>query len=185
MNTAPLGREATLEDLWEVEGRAELIDGEVVPVTPTGHRPSRAAARIRRSLDEYEERHGGGYAVSEGAGFILHTPPRTQVFSPDAAWWTGDSIGPDQLEGAPAFAAEVRSKTDYGPTAERAMAIKRAHYFAGGTQVMWDVDVLREGLIRVYRPDDPEHPTEVRRGEIADAEPAVPGWRFPVDELFG
>jgi len=23
-----------------------------------------------------------------------------------------------------------------------------------------------------------------RRGEVADAEPAVPGWRMPVDELF-
>jgi hypothetical protein len=23
-----------------------------------------------------------------------------------------------------------------------------------------------------------------RRGDIADAEPAVPGWRMPVDELF-
>ena len=49
MNIAPLGREATLEDLWEVEGRAELIDGEIVPMTPSGHLPVRAAARIWRA----------------------------------------------------------------------------------------------------------------------------------------
>jgi hypothetical protein len=47
------------------------------------------------------------------------------------------------------------------------------------------VDVLREGWIRVYRADDPENPTIYRRGEVAEAEPAVPGWRMPVDELFG
>lgn len=64
------------------------------------------------------------------------------------------------------------------------MAAKRADYFAAGTQVVWDVDVLRENLIRAYRPNDPENPTVYRRGENADAEPAVPGWRFPVDELF-
>jgi hypothetical protein len=38
-------------------------------------------------------------------------------------------------------------------------------------------------VIRVYRQDDAD-PTVYRRGEIAEAEPAVPGWRFPVDELF-
>jgi Uma2 family endonuclease len=183
MSIAPLGREATLEDLWDVDGRAELIDGEIVPVTPTGHRPSRAAARIWQSLDGHEAEHGGGYAVSEGPGFVVRTP-RTQVLSPDAAWWTGESIDPGPLRGAPAFAAEVRSLSDYGPAAERAMAIKRGLYFAAGTHVVWDVDVIREGWIRVHHADDPEHAIVFTQGEIADAEPAVPGWRFAVDELF-
>ena len=34
-------------------------------------------------------------------------------------------------------------------------------------------------------PTDPENPVIYRRGEMADAEPAVPGWRMAVDELFG
>lgn len=183
MNIAPLGREATLEDLWEFEGRAELIDGEILPVTPAGHRPIRSAARIWRSLDDYEAAHGGGFAVSEGANFVLRIPG-TQVLSPDTAWWVGDTVVPGPIEGAPLFAAEVRSLSDYGPAAERAMAIKRARYFAGGTQVVWDVDVIREGWIRAYHAGDPEHAIVFSRGEVADAEPALPGWRFPVDELF-
>ncbi len=44
------------------------------------------------------------------------------------------------LEGAPIFAVEVRSENDDGPAAERAMAQKRADYFACGTLVVWDVN---------------------------------------------
>jgi Uma2 family endonuclease len=64
------------------------------------------------------------------------------------------------------------------------MAAKRADYFAAGTRVVWDVDVLREQVVRVYRAADSEHPAVYRRGEIAEAEPALPGWSMPVDELF-
>ena len=85
---------------------------------------------------------------------------------------------------APVFAAEVRSEGDYGPTAEREMAAKRADYFAAGTKVVWDVDLLSDDVVRVYRADSPEQPTIYRRGETAEAEPAVPGWTFAVNELF-
>jgi Uma2 family endonuclease len=64
------------------------------------------------------------------------------------------------------------------------MAQKHADYFAAGTQVVWDVDVLREGVVRVYRDNNPSEAAIYRRGEIAEAEPAVPGWTLPVDDLF-
>ena len=85
----------------------------------------------------------------------------------------------------PVFAVEVRSENDYGPAAERAMQDKRTDYFACGTLVVWDVNLQSEDVIKSYKAHDPEHPVIFRRGEIADAEPAVPGWRMPVDELFG
>jgi len=89
------------------------------------------------------------------------------------------------LDGAPIFAAEVRSKGDYGPTAEREMKAKRDDYFACGTLVIWDVDLLSPDVIKVYRASAPDNPTIYRRGDIAEAEAAVPGWRMPVDDLFG
>ena len=58
----------------------------------------------------------------------------------------------------------VRSKHDYGLKTERAIPAKIADYFAAGTLVVWDVDVLHEQVIRVYRADDE-----------AEAEPALPG----------
>jgi Uma2 family endonuclease len=82
------------------------------------------------------------------------------------------------------FAAEIRDDVNYGEEYEALLTSKIADYFAAGTKVVWDVDVLREELIRVYRADAPGKPTIYRRGEVAEAEPAVPGWRFPVEELF-
>jgi Uma2 family endonuclease len=88
------------------------------------------------------------------------------------------------LEGAPAFAVEVRSEGDYGPAAEQEMANKRADYFAAGTLVVWDVDLLSPDIVRVYRAGNSTHPAIYRRSEVAEAEPAVPGWAMPVDDLF-
>jgi Uma2 family endonuclease len=64
------------------------------------------------------------------------------------------------------------------------MAKKRADYFAAGTLAVWDVDLLGENVVRVYRATDPEAATIYRRGEVAEAEPAVPGWTMPVDDIF-
>ena len=48
-----------------------------------------------------------------------------------------------------------------------------------------ELGIDRQEVIRVYRAPDPDVPVTVfRRREIADAEPALPGWRMPVDELF-
>jgi hypothetical protein len=76
------------------------------------------------------------------------------------------------------------SESDYGPRAERARAKKCVDYFAAGTFVLWDVDVLKEEAVRVHRAGDPDNPRIYRRGEIADVELALPGWSMPVGDLF-
>ena len=64
------------------------------------------------------------------------------------------------------------------------MAAKRADYFAAGTLVVWDVDLLSADVVNAYKASAPDQPVIFRRGDIADAEPAVPGWRMAVNELF-
>ena len=136
------------------------------------------------SLHDYEKRVGGGYAFPDNVGFIVNLPNR-RSFSPDAAFYKGELRGGLFLEGAPVFAVEVRSTDDYGPKAEARMSQKRADYFAAGTLVVWDVDVLRNKLVSVYRTSDPKTPTIYRAGEIAEADPAMPGWTMPVNDLLG
>jgi Uma2 family endonuclease len=176
--------EATIEDLYRVpeNGKAEIVNGEIVLMPPNGNRPARAGFRIATSLAQMEGKIPGR-AYPDNAGFLVHLPNR-RSFSPDAAWYVGPSSGMKFLEGASIFAVEVRSEDDYGQRAERAMAKKRADYFAAGTVVLWDVDLLGPDVIKSYTASDPVTPKPFRRGDIAHAEPAVPGWTLPVDELF-
>ena len=58
---------------------------------------------------------------------------------------------------------EVRSENDYGPAKER--------------------DPVAE-TVTAYTAADPLTGKVFRRGDTADAEPAVPGWRLLVDALF-
>ena len=176
--------EATIADLYRVpeNGKAEIVGGELVLMPPTGDMPARAGFEIAVSLRRMKGKTPGR-AYPDNAGFLVDLPNR-RSFSPDAAWYTGPSTGMKFLEGAPIFAAEVRSEDDYGRSAERAMAQKRADYFAAGTLVIWDVDLLSPDVIKSYTSEDPETPKIFRRGDIADAEPAVPGWTLAVDELF-
>lgn len=177
--------QATIEDLYRVpeNGKAELVNGELVLMSPTGFLPHYAASEIYVSLRDYARRTKSGYAIADNAGFLVDLPNR-QSFSPDAAFYTGQPTGMKFLQGAPVFAVEVRSEGDYGSAAERAMTEKRADYFAAGTLVVWDVDLLGEDVIHVYRAEDSGASTMYRRGQEAEAEPAVPGWTFTVDSLF-
>jgi len=44
--------------------------------------------------------------------------------------------------------------------------------------------VLHDKFVSVYRAGDPNNPTIYNAGEIAEAEPALPGWTMPVDDIF-
>lgn len=178
--------QATIEDLYGLpeNGTGEIINGEIIQMPPTGDSPNRAGGSIYVSLRQHEPLAGGGRAFTDNASFKANLPHRDS-FSPDAAFYTGPPGGMRFLERAPDFAVEVRSEGDYGLDAERRLAEKRRDYFAAGTLVVWDVDLLgKDTVIRVYRASDPEKPTAYRRGELSEAEPAVPRWRFPVDDLF-
>jgi Uma2 family endonuclease len=186
MSTAPSTVRATLDDLMRVEGKAELIGGRIVEYMASGYRPNLVAFRLARSLDDFARTAGRGFASSDGLGFAV--PELTsgrESFSPDAAYSdaTPPADGMDFVSGPPTFAVEVRSKSDYGPAADRDIAAKRADYFEAGTLVVWDVDPVA-GTARSYRREAPDTPTTFGAGQVADAEPAAPGWRVAADELF-
>ena len=174
---------ATIEDLYRVRGKAELVNGEIIQMPPTGYSPDFAASRILYSLITLEQATKSGYAIGDNVGFRVNLPNR-QSFNPDAAWYIGQPTGMKFLEGAPIFAVEVRSEGDYEPKAEREMAEKRSDYFAAGTLCVWDVDMQSTDVIRAYHTDDADNPIVFRCGDIADAGQAVPGWSIPVDNLF-
>lgn len=175
---------ATLvERLSSYDGKAEIVNGRIMCMAPTGDMPAEAGGAAYVSLRAYARSTGFGRAYPDNAAFVVDLPFR-KSFSPDASLYVGPRSGMRFLNGAPAFAVEVRSEHDYGPSAERELEAKRADYFAAGTGVVWDVDLLADDVVRKFTSDAPTAPVCFRRGEIANAEPAVPGWTMPVDEFF-
>lgn len=176
---------ATVEDLYAVleNGKAELVEGELRLIGPTGLLPGYAGGKIVSSLMRHEEEFGGGYAIPDNVGFVVDLPNR-ESFSPDAAWYVGDVETMKFAQVAPRFAVEVRSENDYGPAAEQAITQKIRDYFAAGTLVVWDVDLQSEDVIKKYSAGQMDAPTIYKRGDMAEAAPAVAGWRFPAANLF-
>jgi Uma2 family endonuclease len=177
---------ATLDDLYREEGKAELIAGRIVRYIASGKLPSTVAFEIAVSLRAHTKASRRGEAYPDGIGYAIpELPSGRESFSPDASYYEGPSpMNPMRfIEGPPTFAVEVRSENDYGPAAEVEIAAKRVDYFAAGTLVVWDVDPLAETIV-AYKSTNPLQPIIHRRGDTADAEPAVPGWRLPVADIF-
>ena len=148
---------ATIEDLYATPGKAELVNGELVRMSPAGGTPGYAGDEVFISLRDYVRLTRLGRAVGDNKAFLTDLPGR-KSFSPDAALYTGRPGGMRFFPDPPVFAA--------------------------GCCVVWDVDLLSDDVVRVYRATAPDAPTVYRRGEEAEAEPAVPGWKMPVDDLF-
>lgn len=180
--------EATLDDLYAMEydsGKVELVNGELVWMPPPGFLHNYVGSDILFYLKLYQRETQSGYATMDGINYTAQLPGRAvRTFNPDAAYTHGlPPVTPGFIEGPPLFAVEVRSPSDYGPKRDAAYAEKRADYFAAGTVVVWDVDP-RERTIRSYRANAPDTPATFRDGDTANAEPALPGWRVAVHDLF-
>ncbi len=172
-----------VEQLYKTEGKAEIINGEIVKFMSTGDEPSSAAFNVAISLKNYQRETLSGRAYTDNVGYLVNLPNR-KSFSPDASFFVGGRAGMKFLKGAPVFAIEVRSENDYGTKAEADIKQKRYDYFAAGTEIVWDVDLLSEDVIKSYHRNNPDNPKIFKRGEIANAEPALPNWTMNVDELF-
>jgi Uma2 family endonuclease len=83
---------ATIDDLYRVPGKAELVNAELVLMAPTGGGPGYAGDEVFASLREYVKRAGHGRAVGDNKAFRVYLPHRGS-FSPDAAYCTGPSPG--------------------------------------------------------------------------------------------
>ncbi len=186
MSSAKRNPVHTIDDLYRVEGKAELIGGRIVHLMATGHRPNLIAGEIFVSLKMYARTTGRGVACTENMGFAVPMlSSGRESFSPAASYYDGPLPANDMnfVHGPPTLAVEVRSKSDHGNAAEAEREAKRADYFQAGTAVVWDVDPLAV-CVRSYRADARDRPVIYHPGQVADAEPAVPGWTLAVDERF-
>lgn len=174
----------TAEQLFELSDdgyRSELVQGEIVRMTPTGGEHGIVAMRIGVLLSEYVEAHHLGVCFAAETGFILQRDPDT-VRAPDVAFVAADRVPRTGIPtfywpSAPDLAVEVLSPWDRPAEVRR----KVEEYFAAGTRLVWIVDPAAR-TVHVYRS---LHDVRVLRGDDElNGDEVLPGFRCVVNRLF-
>jgi Uma2 family endonuclease len=168
-------------DLLPLEGPCELVNGEVLHLSPTRRRHGKVVSRLGRYLDEFVEAGGLGEVYGAETGFIVRRDPDT-VRGADAAFVAAErlaGVGDDVfLPFAPDLAVEVVSPS------ERPAEIldKVRDYLAAGSRLVWVVNPRRRH-VQVFREDGTLAVVEPPARLTGD--PVLPGFSVSLDALFG
>ncbi len=176
----------TAQDLWrlgEGDTRRELVNGEIVEMTPVGGVHGLVTLRIGRWLAEHVERHGGGQVVVGDVGFVLALPNDPErVRAPDVAFVSsarlpGGRLPEGFLQGAPELAVEVLSPSDNPVEVQQ----KVRDYLEAGGRLVWVV-APQAKTVTVYRADGSAR--LLREPDHLDGEGVLPGLTIPLADVF-
>ena len=173
----------TAEEFAEITaiGRFDLIDGELICMSPAGARQGEVASQFVAALVEHARRRQPGKVYTAEASFKLAVNPDV-VLAPDAAFVREERLPPtDERHGflplAPDLAVEIVSPSDQMPAVRR----KIASYLAHGTPLFVMVEPRRR-RVTVYGPG--REPRLLREGDVIDGEDVLPGFRLTLSQLF-
>jgi len=179
----------TLQDLLRLnmkEGRFEVIDGEIVEMSPVGFRHVIVAGNAYRVLYDFATPQKLGYVCTDNLIYILYIDPETGIRKtriPDASFIRKGRLPKDfdlglPFPGAPDLAVEVMSPDD----SALELLAKIRDYFAYDTEQVWvlypDQRELHQHIrginqIRIYGEDD-----------ILTADSLFPGLEIKIKNLF-
>ena len=139
VTTHPLTAEAMFATSSTL-GRAELLDGELIRMSPAGFEHGSIALKLAWPIARYVEEHQLGIVCAAETGFLLKRNPDT-VRAPDLAFVSQarvDRVGPVKgyWPGCPDLVAEVVSPHDIdSEVQEKALA-----WIEAGCRIVWIVD---------------------------------------------
>jgi Uma2 family endonuclease len=174
---------ATEQDAIEAEARTgrpcELVDGVLVEKA-MGYYESRLVVILSYFLESFLEGNPLGIVLGE-QGMTRMEPGLVRM--PDVAFYSWRHF-PNRLlppgafvEQAPDLAVEILSPTN----TEREMDRKRAEYFAGGSQLVWQVYPPTR-RVRVYTSVDAF--VELGEEDTLDGGPVLPGFTLSIRRWF-
>ena len=173
----------TTDDLLQMStmGRAELIRGELVKMTPSGGEHGISTVTIGSLLLNFVKPRNLGRVFGAETGIIISRDPDT-VRAADVAYMSNERLAQVEdltkfLDVAPDLVVEVVSPTDRWSEVEE----KVAEYLGIGVRLVWVLNP-RARSVHIYRPSG-----EVRRigeGDTLDGEDVLPGFAVAVKELF-
>lgn len=159
--------------------RYELIDGELV-MSAAGVEHGYVAILIAAALGSYVRSHKLGIVCDSSTGFWMK---KGNFRSPDVSFIAKERLQglkrPSKkfFQGSPDLAIEILSPSD---TIE-GIHERIVEYFENDTQLVWIVN-LEEEIVLVYCSPQPEK--LLRAGNSLDGEAVVPGFVWPLAELF-
>src|SRR3990172_3522972 len=158
-----------------VEGRWELIDGEVVMMAAASYWHNVIAANVYDLLRDWDRDRQYGRVVINDTGFVIRRDP-DRMRAPDVAFVRRERDTPDQtgfFRGPPDLAVEVVSPDDR----EQDVLAKADDWLDAGTHVVWAVWPATRS-VTIHRQG--EDPLILHEGACVDGGNILPGFRAAV-----
>lgn len=178
---ATVAQTITAHQFFEMPGHEhfDLVDGELVPMSPPGFDHGCIVSDIAAILREFVRTRKLGLVAVE-AGFVVARDPDT-VRSPDVAFVRGERIPPGGVraffDGAPDLAVEVISPTD---RASEVLA-KADDWLRFGSAAVWVVDPETKTVtVYSHRPQT----LFLSTSDTLVCEELLPGFSLPVAQVF-
>ncbi len=159
--------------------KREVFGGDLV-VSPTGFQHGYISSRLLAALMDYALSQRLGVVVDSSTGFRLRNG---DCLSPDVSFVRKERLSKDKelttkfFDGAPDLVVEVLSE---GQTC-KSVQPKLNAYFAEGTSLAWIVDPASR-TVSVH--DSPTQSKLLRPDASLTGDPLLPGFRFPIAQLF-
>lgn len=164
-----------------VDERVELIDGELIPMSPAAEESSSIGWKIGYLLGLHVVPRKLGRLYNAEAGFVLF-PDRATVRVPDVAFVRADRVPQGEARKyfarlAPDLAVEVHSPSDR----PRDIAAKAAMYQEAGVPLVWLVDPAAQ-TVAVLALGQP--PAVLGVGDELAGGAVLPDFRVAIAEIF-
>jgi Uma2 family endonuclease len=176
-------RQITVEEFetMPLEGHWELIDGELVEMTPAADRSASTEPMISRLLLNHVLPNRLGRVYGAEGGFVLF-PDRQTVRAPDVSFVSASRAPQGEARDhfprlAPDLAVEILSPSD---RMSESLA-KVAMYLEANVRLVWLVDPM-EQTVTVFRPD--ATPEKLDATMTIDGGDVLPGFSTPVAAMF-
>lgn len=165
--------------------RFELVQGELVQMSPTGGAHGLRTGRLHGILRAYAEAHDLGEVVAAETGFDLTRPGDAgqTVLAPDIALVRPANVPLLNVEGYPQLVPDLVVETASPSQTRDGLADKARAWLAAGVRLVW-VIWPKQRTVDVWLPDgDGSHAT-LDVNATLDGGEVLPGFRYALADLF-